>query len=377
MLALCVLSVGACSSSSSDGVSTTATSMATTTTELPVTTSSTPATTTIVEPTPVSIFDGADWSVADPPDSFDVDRIDSLVTELLGSAEQRGVRGVVVVYDDEIVYERYHPTDDQNSIMASFSVAKSFVSTLIGLLIEDGLLSLDQSAPVDLWSGPDDPRASITIENLLHMSSGLQWNETYQPQGGRSDVIEILGAPDSLEFAASKSLEARPGTVWKYSSGTTSILSGIISDVLGGPEAVDDYLWSRLLEPIGITSTVLQREPSGKWIGMMGADSTTRDFARFGLLFLHDGMWGDVRVLPEGWVDYARTPAPTANQYGAQWWIQDGEMVARGVWGQTIHVSPARNVVVAVNRDAGLGSIANIHDELIQPILDQFEIAEN
>jgi CubicO group peptidase (beta-lactamase class C family) len=205
------------------------------------------------------------------------------------------------------------------------------------------------------------------------MSSGLAWNETYQPQGGPSDVISILGAYDSLEYAASKPLEARPGSVWKYSSGTTSILSGIISDVLGGPDAVDEYLWSRLLDPIGITSTVLQREPSGKWIGLMGADSTTRDFARFGLLFLHDGYWGDVRVLPDGWVDYARTPAPSADYYGAQWWIEDGEMVARGVWGQTVHVSPSRNLVIAVNRDSGVGSIQNVHTELIAPILAQFE----
>jgi CubicO group peptidase (beta-lactamase class C family) len=292
---------------------------------------------------------------------------------MLDADGQRGLRSVVVVHDDKIVYERYHPTDDDTSIMASFSVAKSFVSTLVGLLVEDGLLALDQPAPVELWSQPDDPRSAITIENLLHMSSGLAWNETYQPQGGPSDVISILGAYDSLEYAASKPLEAPPGSVWKYSSGTTSILSGIISDVLGGPDAVDEYLWSRLLDPIGITSTVLQREPSGKWIGLMGADSTTRDFARFGLLFLHDGYWGDVRVLPDGWVDYARTPAPSADYYGAQWWIEDGEMVARGLWGQTVHVSPSRDLVIAVNRDTGVGSIQNAQTELIASILEQFE----
>ena len=330
-------------------------------------------TTSTTLPAPTSIFDGADWEVADPPSSFDVSYIDSIVSNMLDVDGQRALRSVVVVHDDKIVYERYHPTDDDTSIMASFSVAKSFVSTLVGLLVEDGLLALDQPAPVELWSQPNDPRSAITIENLLHMSSGLAWNETYQPQGRPSDVISIIGAYDSLEYAASKPLEARPGSVWKYSSGTTSILSGIISDVLGGPDAVDEYLWSRLLDPIGITSTVLQREPSGKWIGMMGADSTTRDFARFGLLFLHDGYWGDVRVLPDGWVDYARTPAPTANYYGVQWWIEDGEMVARGVWGQTVHVSPSRDLVIAVNRDAGVGSIQNVHTELIAPILEQFE----
>ncbi len=341
------------------------------TTETSTIAASTTTSTTLAEPK--TIFDGGDWETAEPPASFDVSYIDSIVSNMLDVGGQRALRSVVVVHDDKIVYERYHPTDDDTSIMASFSVAKSFVSTLVGLLVEDGLLALDQPAPVDLWSQSDDPRSAITIENLLHMSSGLAWNETYQPQGGPSDVISILGAYDSLEYAASKPLEARPGSVWKYSSGTTSILSGIISDVLGGPDAVDDYLASRLLDPIGITSTVLQREPSGKWIGMMGADSTTRDFARFGLLFLHDGYWGDVRVLPDGWVDYARTPAPTADYYGAQWWIEDGEMVARGVWGQTVHVSPSRNLVIAVNRDSGVGNIQNVHTELIAPILEQFE----
>ncbi len=373
----CVLSVAllavSCSSSTEEvstesSVSSTTIANSTTTTAASTTTS-----TTSTLPEPTSIFDGGDWEIAEPPTSFDTTYVDSIVDDMFDVDGQRGLRSVVVVHDDKIVYERYHPTDDENSNMASFSVAKSFVSTLIGLLIDDGLLALDQPAPVDLWSDPADPRNAITIENLLHMSSGLQWNETYQPQGRPSDVIQIIGAYDSLEYAASKPLEARPGSVWKYSSGTTSILSGIISDILGGPDAVDEYLSSRLLDPIGITSTILQREPSGKWIGMMGADSTTRDFARFGLLFLHDGYWGESQVLPDGWVEYARTPAPTADYYGAQWWIQDGEMVARGVWGQTVHVSPSRNLVIAVNRDAGTGRIENVHDELIASILDQFE----
>lgn len=358
-------------------VSTTSTPMPTTST--PTATSTTTTTSTTTSPTTTTttapdigapgVYSG-EWDVVDPPASFDIDYIDSLVEESFDVRGVRSLRSVVVVHDDRIVYERYHPDLDADSIMVSYSVAKSFASAVVGILVGEGRLDLDAPAPVAEWSSAGDSRGSITLENLLHMSSGLRWTEGFDVDSGGADVLRILVAPDAAAFAASRPLEDPIDTVFEYSSGTTAIIGRIIADALGGSEEVEPFVRKRLLDPIGIESTRLQKDPTGRWIALLGADSTSRDFARFGLLFLHDGVWGDERVLPEGWVEYSRTPASTTDEYGAHWWIVDGELEARGLFGQLIRVSPRRDVVIAINRDAG--SLASGGEDLVTAILDQF-----
>jgi len=321
----------------------------------------------------LGILEGGEWELADPPASFDVAYIDSLVEASFEVSGVKALRSVVVVHDDRIVYERYHPEDDRNSIMASYSVAKSFASAVVGILIGDGRLDLDAPAPVPEWSDPSDPRHAITLENLLHMSSGMRWTEGFDPLEGGPDVIAILGAPDAAAFAASRSLEAPPASVFEYNSGTSAIIGRIIADEVGGAESVERFIRERLLEPIGIQSTVLQKDPTGRWIALMGADSTTRDFARFGLLYLHDGVWGGTRVLPENWVSYSSIPTITNDEYGAHWWIVDGELEARGLFGQHLRVSPSRDVVIAINRDAGTLATPAGAADLVEAILDQFD----
>jgi CubicO group peptidase (beta-lactamase class C family) len=289
------------------------------------------------------------WPEGPLPAGVDQADIDAAVSEAFGSSDAvDGVKSVVIISGGEIVYERDHPLVDPTLPTSSFSVAKSFTAATIGLLVGDGLLDVDEPAPVDEWSDPADPRHAITVADLLHMASGLEWTEDYAD--GNADVIQMLGAPVAGAYAASKPLESEPGTVFEYSTGTTAILAMIVADVLGGPEEQTDYVQSRLLDPIGMTSTTLFKDPSGRWVGGLGADSSPADFARFGLMVLRDGTWDGERILPEGWVDYMRTPSPAADYYGAQWWLDGppGSFMAVGLLGQHIDLYPELDLIVVI-----------------------------
>lgn len=357
---------GAPTSTGADATAVPDTTAAPDTTGVPVTTA-TPATTvapeTTVAPATVApttslvsptgdVFPGDDWAIGEFPASVDRAALDAAVDVAFGAADAASrVRSIVVVQGGEIVYERYHPLDGPDTIMDSYSVAKSFTSAVIGLLIGDGVLELDAPAPVAAWSDPADPRHAITIEHLLHMASGLEWTEEYS-EGSR--VRQMFTAERASDIPAAAPLEAQPGEKFEYSTGTTAILAGIAIDTLGGPEAFDDYVHERLLDPIGITSNEFMVDQGGRWYGGLGANSTTRDFARFGLLYLNDGIWDGQRILPEGWVDYSHTPSATNEQYGAQWWMfREGAFEARGLFGQVILVSPEHDLVMALNTTQG------------------------
>ena len=189
------------------------------------------------------------------------------------------------------------------------------------------------------------------------MSSGLKWDEDYA-NSSTSDAFKLIGQPNASEYAANLPLEAKPGTVWNYSTGTGAILAGIIIDTLGSERAAEHYIRTRLLAPIGIRSTRFLHDRSGRWFGGIGADSTAQDFARFGLLYLRDGVWNHRRILPSGWVDYTRTPGPVSPQYGALWWLDDEPrtFTAVGLDGQYILVAPALDLVIVVTSTSNLAS---------------------
>ncbi|MFZ4810551.1 MAG: serine hydrolase domain-containing protein [Ilumatobacteraceae bacterium] len=347
----------ACSGSDAASTVTTApppveTSVAPTTAAPTTTPPTTVAPTTTLASPSGGVFPGADWETADLPGSVDRAALDAAVDVAFGKPDAAGrVRSIVIVQGGKITYERYHPLDNAETIMDSYSVAKSVTSSLIGILTGDGKLDVDAPAPVTEWADPADPRHEITLADLLHMSSGLKWQEDYSTE---SLVRGMVTAPVASAFVASQPLTSPPGTEWQYSTGTTAILAGILTDTVGDPAKTDEFIEDRLLGPIGITSMEFQRDRAGRWFGGFGANATTRDFARFGLLFLNDGVWNGQRLLPEGWVDYSRTPSPTSAQYGAQWWmLHDDAFEARGLFGQIVLVSQKNDVVIAINTTQG------------------------
>jgi CubicO group peptidase (beta-lactamase class C family) len=305
------------------------------------------------------------WPVGDLPDGVDVAAVDAAVAGAFGADDAAArVRSLLVVQRGELVYERYHPLDSPDQATPSFSVAKSVVSAVVGMLIGDGRLELAAPAPVEEWQADDDPRREITLEDLLRMSSGLEWEEEYGPG---SVVLEMLQTPHAADVPIAQELSVEPGTEWEYSTGTTAILAEIAADQLGGGGALDTYVHERLLDPLGMTSTTLLEDSTGTWFGGLGADSTPRDFAKFGLLFLRDGVWEDERILPEGWVDASRSPSPTNPSYGLQWWMNGppGTFAALGLFGQQIIVSPDLDLVIVTTSTQGGDpySLANtVHD---------------
>lgn len=272
---------------------------------------------------------------------------------------------VVVVHHGRVVAERYGGTIagwdapdapvDGDTPLLSWSMAKSMLHAVVGILAGDGRLDLDAPAPVASWSEPGDPRRAVTLEHLLQMRDGLDFVEDYE-DARVSDVIEMLfdrGQHDVAAFAADRPLIAPPGERFNYSSGTTNIVSGIVAGVVGRGEQYEKFLRERLFDAIGATSARPTLDDAGTWIASSYVHATARDFARFGLLYLRDGVWDGRRLLPEGWVDHARTARsvdPTDGLvHGAHWWVvgdEHGTFWASGYEGQSIDVCPGLDLVV-------------------------------
>ncbi len=235
-------------------------------------------------------------------------------------------RAVVVVYRGRVVAERYSRGINKDTPLAGWSMTKTIINALTGILAGEGRLLLDSPAATPEWSNPVDPRHSITIENLLQMSSGLEFTEDYFDLTADAPVM-LFRSPSAGAYAARKRLAEPPGERWKYSSGTSNILSRIIRDTVGGSLA-DYWGFPRrvLFDRIGMNSAVLEPDPSGVFAGSSFCYATARDWARFGLLYLQDGVWQGERVLPEGWVKYSTSPAPSApgGRFGAHVWLNAG-----------------------------------------------------
>jgi len=283
----------------------------------------------------------ADWPRGAPPPEFREPDWPDLGT----------THALAVIWRGRLVHERYGAEHGPDSALISWSVAKSFLHAVVGILVRDGKLDPAARADVPQWKTPGDARAAITLEQLLRMSSGLFWREDYV-DAQQSDVIEMLfgeGKDDVAAFAAHYPLAHPPDTVWCYSSGTSNIVSAIAGRAIGSG-AYAEFLRRELFGRLGMASATVRVDGAGTWIGSSFVFATARDFARFGLLYLRDGIWAGERILPAGWVDHARAVTPgSAGEYGAHWWIPPGDegmFSANGYRGQYLFVAPARDVVV-------------------------------
>lgn len=235
-------------------------------------------------------------------------------------------RAIVVVQGGAIVAEHYAPGFDRNTELLGWSASKSIMGTLVGLLVDDGRLKLDEPAPVPEWKGEGDPRAKITLRQLLTMSSGLTFSESYVP--GNDSIKMLFEAGDMGAMAAALPLKDAPGTNWSYSSGTTNILSRIVFQATGGTlEGMTRFAQKRLFEPTGMTSALIEPDEAGVQVGSSYAYATARDWARYGLLHLNKGKVGGKQLLSKKWLDFAVAPTKAAPRpvYGAQLWLNHAE----------------------------------------------------
>lgn len=237
--------------------------------------------------------------------------------------EPVNTHAVVVVHKGKIIAEKYAPGFGPHSVLTGWSMTKSITNALIGILVRDGKLALNDPAPVEEWQG--DARRNITLNDLLHASSGLEWQESYFIPTSDFHTM-FIKRDDKAAYAASRKLVHTPGEFFEYSSGTTNILSRIIRETVG-EQNYHRFPYEALFSQIGMYHALIEPDASGTFVASSYGFASARDWARLGMLYLNDGVWNDKRILPEGWVKYSTTPAPAAKkrQYGAQVWLNLGE----------------------------------------------------
>jgi len=247
-------------------------------------------------------------------------------------AHPRRTRGLVVVHQGRIVAERYAPGFDAAMPLIGWSMTKGALNALIGLRVKDGELAVADKALLPEWRGEGDPRRDISLDDLLRMSSGLAFDETYADP--LSDVTQMLFVEgDKAKLAAAKELLHRPGTHWHYSSGTSVIIARVLRETFAAEDAYLRYPRERLFAPLGMTSAVLEPDAAGTFVGSSLMYASARDWARLGLLFLQDGVWWGQRLFPDDWVVYSRGPTRTVpdGSYGAHIWLKLPQSDALGV----------------------------------------------
>ena len=275
------------------------------------------------------------------------------------------VTGLIVLKDGAVVYETYQRGNTPQTRWMSMSVAKSITSTLVGAAIRDGHIGSVDDMVVDYVPGlKGSAYDGVSILDILHMASGVEWNETYtDPQSDRRDLLraQIAQQPGAaMKVMAALPRAAEPGTQHTYSTGETQVLAEILRGAVGKPLA--DYLSETIWQPYGMEAdaTWWLDSPDGVEIGGSGLSATLRDFARFGQFFLEGGVIDGTPVLPDGWTEDAGKPQTLKDgsviEYGLMWWpgwtepsIADKAFAAIGIQGQNIYINPAKNIVIATH----------------------------
>jgi CubicO group peptidase (beta-lactamase class C family) len=249
-------------------------------------------------------------------------KIQEMIDHELESPERKPLltHMILVVHMGQLVAEGYGNDHQIDTKHTSWSMGKSIISTLVGLQVDRGIMSLDQKNLLPEWS---DERSKISLTNMLQATNGLDWVEDY---AGVSDATNMLFLkPDAAAIAAAKPLKYDPGSYFYYSSGTTNIISKILRNQLG-EEKYQRVPYEDLFYKIGMHHTVMEKDASGTFVGSSFVFAPGRDFARFGLLMLNKGNWEGDQILSQDWVKFATTPTPAApiGQYGVQWWLNAG-----------------------------------------------------
>jgi CubicO group peptidase (beta-lactamase class C family) len=266
--------------------------------------------------------------------------------------KNKRTRSIIVIYKNKIIAEKYANGFNKNSRILGWSMTKSITGTLFGILQKQGKFDIMKPAPIAEWKS--DERSKITTNDLLHMNSGLEWEEDY---GKISDVTKMLFQDEDMSKAQiDKPLVGKPNNKWNYSSGTTNLLSGILRKQFKTHQEYLDFWYTNLLDKIGMNSAIIETDMAGNFVGSSYGWATTRDWAKFGLLYLHKGNWNGEQLFDESWAKYVATPTNTSNgNYGAQFWLNAGGrfpnvpkdmFFASGFQGQMVAIFPSNDLVI-------------------------------
>ena len=320
------------------------------------------------------------------------ERLASTIAPFFDDPALEETRAIVVMHGGRVVAERYAPGFGPDSRLISWSMAKSVTATLIGMMVADGLLVLDDTAPVPEWSSPGDPRAKITLRQLLHMSSGLDHTEMAEGDKAiyEADTTRLLfldGRENVARYAEKRNLEAEPGRNFEYSTATSHILADIMtrtltdsSDPVVRRNAMLEYARGRLFEPLGMTSAVPEFDRSGTMLGGSMIHATARDWAKFGEFLRNNGSVRSAQLLPTSWTRFMKTSSANDPAYGGHVWLNkrrpEGRdqvlfpgkapsdvFAALGHLGQFIVVSPQHRLTIV--------RLGKTQDDQLDPINDQ------
>ncbi len=266
--------------------------------------------------------------------------------------KNKRTRALLVIYKDQIIAEKYENKFTKNTKFLGWSMTKSITATYFGILQHQGKIDINKPAPVKEWA--NDDRAKITLHNLIQMNSGLEWEEDY---GKISDVTKMLFlAEDMTKIQLEKPVAYQPNTRWNYSSGTTNLLSGILRRQFKTHQEYLDFWYVSLIDKIGMHSMLIEPDMAGNYVGSSYGWATARDWAKFGLLYLHQGNWNGEQLFDKSWVKYVATPTPTSKgEYGGHFWLNAGGKYpdvpkdmyyASGYQGQKVIVIPSRDMVI-------------------------------
>ncbi|MBC2840573.1 serine hydrolase [Robiginitalea sp. SC105] len=303
-------------------------------------------------------FDSLPYPLGDlkPRDTIfpevDYAALEAGMEQAFSEPEVQRTRTVLVLYKDHVLAERYVPGFGPDTRVLGWSMTKSVLATLFGIL--DFQRRLDITSPTGLEEWQGDGRSRITFEHLLRMQSGLAWEEDYTRI---SDVTEMLFLkPDMPAIQAAKPLESEPGTAWNYSSGTSNLLSGLLRREFNTYQEYLDFPYSALIDRIGMHSMLIETDAAGNFVGSSYGWASTRDWGRFGLLYLHRGNWKGEQIFHPDWVDWVSRPtAHSGDRYGAHFWLNAGGQypdvprdlyMANGYQGQHVFIIPSKNLVV-------------------------------
>ncbi len=259
---------------------------------------------------------------------------------------------VLVLHSDTIVYEKYSEGVDETTPLLGWSMTKSITSTLIGMLVKEGKLSLDDKGLFQEWSR--DQRSTIALRQLLHMNSGLYWEEVYDQISTATNML--YNSDDMVAYVSSQALQNGPGTLWKYSSGTSNLLMELARRQFSSDLEFYDYVHD-FFEELGMHSAFIEPDESGNLIGSSYGYASARDWARFGKLYLDDGFTNNKQLIDTSWVDFSRTAVDDKNpQYGGHFWLRanmdnsyelpDDLYSANGFQGQYVIIIPSHDLVL-------------------------------
>lgn len=282
----------------------------------------------------------------------DMDQINKAIALAFSNPETQKTRTLLILYKGHLIAEKYIDGFDKDTPILGWSMTKSVLATYYGILERQGKLDVDWPAPIAEWK--DDERKDITLNHLLRMQSGLEWEEDYT---GISDVTRMLFLDSDMTMAQrNKKAIAKPTEIWNYSSGTTNLLSGILRQQFRSHQEYLDFPYSSLIDKIGMYSMVLEADIAGNYVGSSYAWASTRDWARFGQLYLDKGNWNGEQLFDSTWVDYITTPTIHSNgTYGAHFWLNaEGKypdvprdlFSCNGFEGQHVFVIPSKDLVV-------------------------------